>query len=305
MPHRPYYEQNSHEKWSNGLNPAVDEEPYRVYAQSDSGGTNVDDRQGAATTVDAHAAGSATSSGSDETLPGAVLLSKIGHELRSPLTGIVGLTRIMLVKLADGSITTAQQIHQLDLIRTSAIQMLDTIDRVAAIATLHAATSPPGDAFDCRATITAVVTQATPSADTHARRLIVEIPDEPVMAIGHEAALRRLLTELIDNAIKYTDQTDIRIRCRLTPYQPPVIEVSDDGPGMTADEQTRIYTPFARGAAAEQQHVAGSGLGLYLAQQLTAQCGATLTMHSAPSTGSTFVVHLDPPAVSATATTSS
>jgi signal transduction histidine kinase len=256
----------------------------------------VDDRRWAAATVDVQAADSATSSASEGGLPGAVLLSKLGHELRSPLTGIVGLTRIMLVKLADGSHTTTQQIHQLELVCTSAVQMLDTIDRVVAIAKLEVATSPPDDVFDCRAAITAVVAQAAPSADTHARRLIVEVPDEPVMATGHEDALQRLLTELVDNAIKYTDQTDVRIRCRLTPHRSPVIEVSDDGPGMTVEEQTRIYTPFVRGAAAEQHDIAGSGLGLYLAHQLTVQCGATLTVNSAPSTGSTFVVQLNSPA---------
>jgi signal transduction histidine kinase len=287
------------------LSRAADEEAGPRVSTDPLGGNDVYDRRDAAATVDVQAAGSATSSGSDEALPGALLLSKLGHELRSPLTGIVGLTRIMLVKLADGSITTAQQIYQLELVRTSAIQMLETIDRVAAIATLQVGNSTPDDAFDCRATITAVVTQLAPSADAHARRLIVEVPDEPVMATGHEYALQRLLTELVDNAIKYTDQTDIRIRCRLTPYQPSVIDVSDDGPGMTVDEQTRIYTPFARGAAAEQHHIAGSGLGLYLAQQLTAQCGATLTTHSAPSTGSTFVVQLNPPAISTTANTPS
>ena len=287
------------------LGRAADEEAGPRVSTDPLGGNDVYDRRHAAATVDVQAAGSATSSGSDGALPGALLLSKLGHELRSPLTGIVGLTRIMLVKLADGSITTAQQIHQLELVRTSAIQMLETIDRVAAIAALQVGNFPPDDAFDCRATITAVVAQLAPSAHAHARRLIVEVPDQPVMAAGHEYALQRLLTELVDNAIKYTDQTDIRIRCRLTPRQTSVIDVSDDGPGMTVDEQTRIYLPFARGAAAEQHHVAGSGLGLYLAQQLTAQCGATLTMHSAPSAGSTFVVQLNPPATSATASTPS
>ena len=82
------------------------------------------------------------------------------------------------------------------------------------------------------------------------------------MATGDESALVRLLTVLVDNAIRYTDQTDIRIRCRGTPHRSPVIDVSDDGPGMTADEQRRIYTPFVRGAAAEHHGVAGSGLGL-------------------------------------------
>jgi signal transduction histidine kinase len=234
-----------------------------------------------------------------------VLLSKLGHELRSPLTGIMGLTRIMLVKLTEGSIVTAQQIHQLELVRTSAVEMLETVERVVAIAKVEVATSPPEDVFDCRAAVTAVVAKATPNADAHARRLIVEVPDEPVMATGDEDALRRLLTELVDNAIKHTDQTDVHIRCRLTPHQSPAIEVSDDGPGMTAEEQTRIFTPFFRGAAAEHHDIAGSGLGLYLAQRLTARCGATLTVRSAPSTGTTFVVQLNPPAISAAATTSS
>lgn len=263
----------------------------------------MDDRRGAPGTVNVQTADSATGSAPDQALPGAALLSKLGHELRSPLTGIVGLTRIMLVKLADGSGTTAQQTYQLELMRTSALTMLDTIDRVVAIAKLEVATPLPDDVFDCRAAITAVVAHATPSAGAHSRRLIVEVPDEPVMATGDESAMLRLLTELVDNAIKYTDQTDIRIRCALTPHRSPMIEVSDDGPGMSVEEQARIYTPFVRGAAAEDHDVAGSGLGLYLAQQLAGHCHARLTMRSALPTGTTFVVHLNSPAVSAAAST--
>jgi signal transduction histidine kinase len=265
----------------------------------------MDDSRGAGATLDLPATAGAARTAVEGALPGAVLLAKLGHELRSPLTGIVGLTRIMLVKLADGSHTAAQQTHQLELMRTSAVQLIDTVDRVVTIAKLEVTTSPADEVFDCRAAITAVVAQAGPSADTHARRLIVEAPDEPVLATGSEQALQRLLSELVDNAIKYTDQTDVRIRCRRTSLRTPVIEVSDDGPGMTVDEQTRIATPFVRGAAAEHNDVAGSGLGLYLAQQLTTPSRATLTVHSAPSTGSTFVVQLEPPAIAATATTPS
>jgi len=264
----------------------------------------MDDRRGAGATLDVPATAGIARAAVDGALPGALLLAKLGHELRSPLTGIVGLTRIMLVKLAEGAHTPGQQTHQLELMRASAVQLLDTIDRVVTIAKLEVTTSPADEVFDCRAAISAVVAQAAPGADAHARRLIVEVPDEPVLATGNEQALQRLLSELVDNAIKYTDQTDVRIRCSRTPLRTPMIEVSDDGPGMTVDEQNRVSTPFVRGAAAERNDVAGSGLGLYLAQQLTTACGAMLTVHSAPSTGSTFAIQLEPPAIAATTTSS-
>jgi signal transduction histidine kinase len=230
----------------------------------------------------------------DAAVPGALLLSRLGHELRSPLAAVMGLARLMVVKLADGPVDTAQQIRQLELVRTSTAEMLDTVDRVVAIARLDTAPDRPEETFDCREAVTTVMARAEPTAAAHGRRLVLDLPDEPVVVIGQQDGLRQLLTELVDNAIKYTDHAEVRVRCRRPPDQPPTIEVSDDGPGMSIEEQERGWEPFERGAAADRGGPAGSGLGLYFARKLGTHCGARLDVRSTPAAGTTFAVQLTP-----------
>jgi len=228
-------------------------------------------------------------------LPGGPLLAKLGHELRSPLTGILGLSRIMLVKLAAGPADPDQQIRQLELLRASADQMLQTVDRVVEVARLGiAAPESAPEPSDCRARIAEVVAQAAPAAEARGRRLILDLPDEPVMIPDHHDALPRIVAELVDNAVKYTNHTDIRVRAQPGREHPAAIEVSDDGPGLTEREQARVGSPFERGAAAEDNAVPGTGLGLYLAHQLADRAGLQILLRSAPAAGTTFAVRASP-----------
>lgn len=227
-------------------------------------------------------------------LPGAALLSKLGHELRSPLAGILGLSRIMLVKLSAGPADAAQQTRQLDLVHASAERMLRTVERVveaARIDGLAAGRAPePGD---CRARIAEVAERARPAADARGRQLVLDLPDEPVMIVDGYDALPRILAELVDNALRYTDQAAVRVGARVLPDR-AAIYVSDDGPGMTDRDRARLGEPFERGAAAERQEVPGSGLGWYLAERLADRAGFRLLLDSTPGKGTTVTVQAGP-----------
>ncbi|MBG0568459.1 sensor histidine kinase [Actinoplanes aureus] len=235
-------------------------------------------------------AGSSAASGSTES-PGAVVLSKLGHELRAPLAAVLGVSKVMRSKLDNGSADPAQQRRHLELIQASTTQMLEIVDRVVAIANLDTATNTPPSRFDCRTTVSHVADGARARADAHHRCLIVDLPEQPTPADGDENALERLLTELVDNAIKYSDHPQIRIALRLAPGRPVLIEISDDGPGMSTDELNTVFAPFRRGTAADRGAIPGSGLGLYLARQLADRSGIGLDVHSSPGAGTTFTIH--------------
>jgi len=228
-------------------------------------------------------------------MPDVPLLAKLGHELRSPLTGILGLSRIMLVKLAAGPADPDQQIRQLEMLRTTADHMLQTVDRVVEVARLGIATTGTApEPTDCRARIAEVMAAAGPAAEARGRTLILDLPDEPVMIPDHHDALPRIVAELVDNAVKYTNHTDIRVRAQPGRDHPAVIEVSDDGPGLTEREQARVGSPFERGTAAEDNAVPGTGLGLYLAHQLADRAGLQILLRSAPPAGTTFAIRASP-----------
>jgi signal transduction histidine kinase len=231
-------------------------------------------------------------------LPGIEVLSRLGHDLRSPLDGIIGLARIMLLRLATGPADPDQQKRQLELMQTSAQHMLRTVERIVEVARVDtAATMPATPLADCRELVAEVVTRVQPTTGD-GPRLIADIPADPVPFRGEPDLIRRLLTELVDNAVKYAEAPAILVRVlRATGDSGPAIEVSDAGPGIAPSEQARIFEPMTRGASAAAGSVAGSGLGLYLAARLADRCGVGLDLRSEPGRGSTFVVQSPDPAV--------
>jgi signal transduction histidine kinase len=232
---------------------------------------------------------------SDVGLPGIDVLSKLGHELRGPLNGIIGLSRIMLVKIAAGAADTSHQVRQLEMIQASAGQLLTTVERVAELARLDAVPAPMDSGqHDVRPVIADVVAAFQAAAAAGGSHLRADVPERPVLVAGEPDQIRRLLSELVDNAVKYADPPEVRIRAaQLGPGA--LVEVSDDGPGIPAVEQGRLFLPFARGESAGERNAAGSGLGLCLARRIAARYGADLSLHSTSAPGSTFRVQWNAP----------
>jgi signal transduction histidine kinase len=229
-------------------------------------------------------------------LPGADVLAKLGHDLRSPLNGVIGLVRIMLMKLAAGPVDSAQQVRQLELLRASACQMLTTIERVVEIASLDTRpATPAAELVDCRELVAGVVAQLRPGTD-RGLRLLADLPDGPVRFTGEPEPLRRLLTELVDNAVKHSDASEVRVRVvPATPGTGAVIEVGDDGSGISPADQRRIFDPFERGESATEDRGHSSGLGLAIAGRIAARYGLHLGLHSTPGLGSTFSIRCTGP----------
>jgi len=215
-------------------------------------------------------------------LPGSAL-SKMGHELRSPLNGIIGLTRIMQMKHAAGSVDAAQQLRQLDMVQTSAQRLLATIERLTDIAKIESGgLQPRWEPVDCGALV---------AEETHPG-LVLDAPDRPVVVTSDPKILKKLLHELVDNAVKFTRSASGAVRVRVHPAADDgaaLISVEDDGPGVPDSERARIFEAFERGENAPD-YSDGSGLGLYLAVRLAGLLGAQLDVHSGPGGGSSFTV---------------
>jgi signal transduction histidine kinase len=199
-------------------------------------------------------------------------LSRLGHELRGPLAGIVGLTRIMGRKMADGATDAAQQARHLDMINNSAADLLATVERIVTLARTGDAARHP-EPIDCRAVCELAITATAAAAEEHHREVRLEAPPSPVPGLANHDDVRDAVTELLDNAIKYADGPSVRLTVRA---DGPAIEISDDGPGLAAGECERVFLPFERGHAARERDVPGAGLGLPLAVRHARRCGAVL-----------------------------
>src|SRR5262249_2506614 len=125
-----------------------------------------------------------------------------------------------------------------------------------------------------------------------------------VWVTGNARALEQVLTNLLSNAVKYnTAGGFVRVNCSMAGSS-VLIAVDDEGPGMTAEQQARLFHPFDR-LGAETGSVQGPGLGLVIARELTLAMGGDLRVSSTPGAGTTFTVVMqaaDPFAVNASST---
>jgi signal transduction histidine kinase len=218
------------------------------------------------------------------------VLSKLGHELRSPLTGIIGLSRILLTKLGTGMADTATQVRQLELIQASAARSLATIEQVVDLAGIESGrVRPAPQPIDCRGVVADVAGQLQAAAAERGRHLRIDVPEHPVMIISDPGILGRLLRELVGNGLRFSDAGEVRIRLHASD-QPVVIDISDDGPGIPMLEQARIFEPFERVELAAESGDGAPGLGLHLARKLAGLLNAQLSLGSQAGSGATFSI---------------
>jgi two-component system phosphate regulon sensor histidine kinase PhoR len=122
--------------------------------------------------------------------------------------------------------------------------------------------------------------------------LIGELPNEEITARGDEEGLRTILSNLVDNAIKYTKaRGEVQIRC-LQNGATVTLEVEDSGIGIPEKEQVRIFERFYRVDRARSREMGGTGLGLSIVKNLTQAFGGTVGVSSQAGKGSTFRVTL-------------
>lgn len=130
--------------------------------------------------------------------------------------------------------------------------------------------------------------QDIPERSEH-HRLILNAPT-PVIGMIEPGRVDQVLTNLLSNALKYSPKGG---EVRLTIHQygdQALIAVSDQGIGITTEEQARLFQPFSRGDAV--RGISGTGLGLYISRQIVERHGGTITVESQPGIGSTFTVQL-------------
>jgi len=128
------------------------------------------------------------------------------------------------------------------------------------------------------------------AADHH--RILTDPGVEPVPVVGDRGRLTTILTNLIDNAIKYSPQGG-EVRCRLEATAGGArLSVADSGLGIDAEDLPRLFTRFGRLVKADRRNIGGTGLGLYLARELARMHGGDIEVESAPGRGSVFTLRL-------------
>ena len=216
------------------------------------------------------------------------LAATISHELRTPMAAVYGAATTLLHR--EDELDRDQRRKLLEMLATEAKRLAEITDEVLLTSQIDRGDvrvdEQPIDVGDVvRATI------ATMASQLQTVTVNVEVPHELPAAAGDSDRLRQVLVNLLDNAVKYSDAEQVNVRANATNGQ-VFIRVGDEGRGIAVADQQRIFEKFYRADPQMRHAPSGTGLGLYIARELTQRMGGTLALTSEPGRGSTFTVAL-------------
>lgn len=213
-----------------------------------------------------------------------VFFAAVTHELRTPLSGALGAARL----LKDTQLEPDQQTY-VDGIQSSTQHALALIDDILDLSRLEAGHFElREEPVDLRRLIEDnCELLATRAAEKGLSLAHMVSPDIPAFIMADPARLRQVLFNLVGNAVKFTDSGGVLIHVALAGDQLR-ISVKDSGPGITSDDQARIFERFERGSTGSRVDTAGTGLGLAMVKGLAQAMSGEVGLSSTPGKGSTF-----------------
>ena len=220
-------------------------------------------------------------------------LANMSHELRTPLNAILGYTNLMLDGI-DGQLTE-QQSADLTHVSTAGATLLRLINGLLDIAKIEAGRMDVNrEPVDIRLVAAAAAALLRPAAEAKGLTLTVDIPVDLPLVLADRARVEQVITNLVANAIKFTEQGGARVSASATASDVTVV-VADTGIGVAPDAQSFIFDEFRQADAGTTRRFGGTGLGLAIAKKLVELQGGAIGVESTPGQGSRF--HFTLPAV--------
>ncbi|MGV9809290.1 sensor histidine kinase [Micromonospora chersina] len=215
-------------------------------------------------------------------------LANVSHELRAPVTAIIGLSRLLADSASDP--LTAEQARQVGLIRSSSADLLGLVNELLDLAKAESGRLEPTWAeVDLRALFGQLRGTLRALATRPAVELVVEEPPAPATVRSDEVLLAQVLRNLLHNGLKFTERGEVRLRAERR-GDLWSLSVTDTGAGIPPELHERIFEEFYQVPGTTR--VGGTGLGLPYARRLVTLLGGTLELTSEPGRGSTFTVVL-------------
>jgi signal transduction histidine kinase/ligand-binding sensor domain-containing protein/HPt (histidine-containing phosphotransfer) domain-containing protein/FixJ family two-component response regulator len=218
-------------------------------------------------------------------------LARMGHELRTPMNGVVGMTE--LIARSPLSVTQARQ---LETIRTSAKTLLQILNDLLDLSKAQAGkTRLESLPLDINLLIEECVAMFTGATESKGIDLIVcPAPPTALTPLGDPLRIRQLLMNLVGNAVKFTQRGEVVVTCDMEPTGPELLQVklavADTGVGISAAAREKIFEPFTQADETTTRRFGGTGLGLSICHELTQLMGGNIVVDSEPNQGSTFTI---------------
>ncbi len=219
----------------------------------------------------------------------ASFLANMSHEIRTPLNGILGMSDLL-----QHSKLTPEQASMAAVIKNSGSGLLDILNDILDFSKIEAGKlllDP--QPFSLRDLIFSQVLPMAPLAHKKGLELLVRVdPQTPEFLVGDKQRIGQVLLNLVSNAIKFTDEGEIRVTVRQIDEENGTttlrLAVSDTGIGISPEKQQRIFEAFVQADSSTTRKYGGTGLGLSICSKLVALMHSNLCLESRPEQGSEF-----------------
>ena len=217
-------------------------------------------------------------------------VANASHELKTPITAIRGLVETLI---DDGALSALTRERFLGKIKDQAMRLSSIVVDLLALSRLESKGAEIQAAlFDLREIVQAAVKNFAPIGEGRGIVVEAEVQGMPVELVADEDAIGQMVSNLLDNALKYTPHGG-QVVARLSAQDDEaIIEIEDTGIGIEPKDKDRIFERFYRVDKARSKELGGTGLGLAIVKHIAFVHGGRVAVDSIPGSGSTFKVFL-------------